>query len=33
MKKLIRAAIKWAPVIYPIVRKAMNNRKGRTNYR
>ncbi|MED4039554.1 hypothetical protein [Niallia taxi] len=27
MKKMIRTAIKWAPVIYPIVKKLMEKRK------
>ncbi|WP_257959216.1 hypothetical protein [Bacillus sp. V3-13] len=29
MKRLIRTAIKWAPVIYPIVKKIINNRKAK----
>lgn len=28
MKKLIRTALKWGPVLYPIVKKMMNNRKS-----
>jgi hypothetical protein len=27
MKKLIRNIIKWAPVIYPVVKKILNERK------
>ncbi|WP_245917230.1 MULTISPECIES: hypothetical protein [Bacillus] len=27
MKRLIKTAIKWAPVIYPIVKKIINSRK------
>ena len=25
--KLVKAAIKWAPVVYPIVRKVMKSKK------
>ncbi|MEK4246863.1 hypothetical protein MKZ20_16315 [Psychrobacillus sp. FSL K6-2684] len=25
--KLVKAAIKWAPVVYPLVRKAMKSKK------
>ncbi|MDQ0856938.1 hypothetical protein QFZ72_000417 [Bacillus sp. V2I10] len=34
MKKLIRKAIKYAPIVYPIVKKMLNKRKngGRTTY-
>ncbi|GAM14532.1 hypothetical protein SAMD00020551_2683 [Mesobacillus selenatarsenatis SF-1] len=28
MKKLIKTALKWGPVLYPIVKKMMNNRKS-----
>ncbi|WNF24993.1 hypothetical protein RH061_11115 [Mesobacillus jeotgali] len=28
MNKLIRTALKWGPVLYPIVKKMMNNRKS-----
>lgn len=28
MGKLIRTAIKWAPVVYPIVKKVINSRKS-----
>lgn len=28
MNKLIRMAIKWGPVLYPVVKKMMNNRKS-----
>ncbi|MGG3572596.1 hypothetical protein ABES80_08890 [Bacillus gobiensis] len=27
MKKFIRNVIKWAPVIYPVVKKIINERK------
>nr|WP_231860339.1 hypothetical protein [Bacillus sp. OxB-1] len=27
MKRLIKTAIKWAPVLYPIIRKMMSERK------
>jgi hypothetical protein len=27
MKKLIRTALKWGPVLYPIVKKMLNNKK------
>ncbi|MED1096466.1 MULTISPECIES: hypothetical protein [Bacillus] len=27
MKKFIRNVIKWAPVIYPVVKKILNERK------
>ncbi|AMK74360.1 MULTISPECIES: hypothetical protein [Bacillus] len=27
LKKMIKTVIKWAPVIYPIVRKIMKDRK------
>jgi hypothetical protein len=27
MNKLIRAAIKWGPVVYPIVKKMIDSRK------
>ncbi|WP_257967860.1 hypothetical protein [Peribacillus deserti] len=27
MKKLISTAIKWAPVVYPIVKKVLDQRK------
>lgn len=27
MKNLIRKAIKWAPVIYPIAKKVINSRR------
>ncbi|MFC4410162.1 hypothetical protein ACFOZY_06875 [Chungangia koreensis] len=27
MKRLIKTAIKWAPVIYPIARKFLSSRK------
>ncbi|MCE4050640.1 MULTISPECIES: hypothetical protein [Bacillaceae] len=27
MKKMIRTVIKWAPVIYPIVKKMMDKKK------
>ncbi|MGX1191655.1 hypothetical protein RKD52_000207 [Metabacillus sp. SLBN-84] len=29
MKNLIRKAIKYAPIVYPIVKKMLNKRKGR----
>ncbi|MBM7690719.1 hypothetical protein JOC77_000122 [Peribacillus deserti] len=29
MKKLISTAIKWAPVVYPIVKKMLDQRKGK----
>ena len=28
MNKLIRTALKWGPVLYPIVKKMLNNRKS-----
>lgn len=28
LKKMIKTVIKWAPVIYPIVRKIMKDRKA-----
>ncbi|ESU33521.1 hypothetical protein G3A_05785 [Bacillus sp. 17376] len=28
MKKLIKTALKWGPVLYPIVKKMMNNKKS-----
>ena len=28
MNKLIRMAIKWGPVVYPVVKKMMDNRKS-----
>jgi hypothetical protein len=28
MRKLIKTAIKWGPVLYPIVKKMMNSRKS-----
>nr|WP_249745265.1 hypothetical protein [Mesobacillus boroniphilus] len=28
MKKLIKTALKWGPVLYPIVKKMMNSRKS-----
>ncbi|USK33837.1 hypothetical protein LIT25_25665 [Bacillus sp. F19] len=28
MKKLIRKAIKYAPIVYPIVKKMLNKRKN-----
>jgi hypothetical protein len=28
MNKLIRMAIKWGPVLYPVVKKMMDNRKS-----
>ncbi|WP_233499210.1 hypothetical protein [Bacillus weihaiensis] len=31
MKRLVKRLIKWAPVIYPIVKKMMNKRK-RSSY-
>ncbi len=27
VKSLIKTAIKWAPVVYPIIRKAMKSKK------
>lgn len=32
MKRLIKTAIKWAPLLYPIVRKVMNDRKEKQAY-
>lgn len=29
MNKLVRMAIKWGPVLYPVVKKMMDNRKNR----
>jgi hypothetical protein len=29
MKKLIRAAMKYGPIIYPIAKKIMNKRKAK----
>ncbi len=29
LKNLIRKAIKYAPIVYPIVKKMLNKRKGR----
>jgi hypothetical protein len=28
MNKLIRTALKWGPVVYPIVKKMLNDRKS-----
>ncbi|AZV49587.1 hypothetical protein BJH90_18225 [Bacillus halotolerans] len=28
LKKMIKTVIKWAPVIYPVVRKIMKDRKA-----
>ncbi|WLR57196.1 hypothetical protein LC048_10220 [Mesobacillus subterraneus] len=28
MKKIIKTALKWGPVLYPIVKKMMSNRKS-----
>ncbi len=30
MKKLVRSAIKWAPIIYPIAKKMANKRKSKS---
>jgi hypothetical protein len=30
MNKLIRMAIKWGPVVYPVVKKMMNNKKNKS---
>nr|WP_245602224.1 hypothetical protein [Peribacillus kribbensis] len=29
MGKFIKTAIKWAPIVYPIVKKALNSRKAK----
>ncbi len=29
MKRLVKNVIKWAPVVYPVVRKIMNERKSK----
>jgi len=31
MKKMIKTVIKWAPVIYPIVKKMMDKKKQSKN--
>ncbi|NBJ69853.1 MULTISPECIES: hypothetical protein [Clostridia] len=33
MKKLIRQLIKYGPVIYPVIKKYLNKRKAKKNYR
>nr|WP_226668878.1 hypothetical protein [Metabacillus litoralis] len=29
MKRILKKLVKWAPIIYPIVKKMINKRKGR----
>nr|WP_240050937.1 hypothetical protein [Metabacillus litoralis] len=29
MKKIIKKLMKWAPIIYPIAKKILNQRKGK----
>ncbi|WP_373922302.1 hypothetical protein [Rossellomorea marisflavi] len=29
MKRLVKNVIKWAPVVYPVVKKIMNERKAK----
>nr|WP_236611085.1 hypothetical protein [Halalkalibacterium ligniniphilum] len=31
MKRLIRQIIKWSPIIYPVVKKMINNRKSKSH--
>ncbi len=31
IKNVFKTAIKWAPVVYPIVKKMLDNRKAKTS--
>ncbi|GKV63899.1 MULTISPECIES: hypothetical protein [unclassified Sporosarcina] len=32
MKKLIKTVIKWGPLLYPVVKKIMNDKKKKEAY-
>nr|WP_233153167.1 hypothetical protein [Lysinibacillus odysseyi] len=31
MKNLFKTAVKWAPVVYPIIKKMLDNRKSKAS--